>query len=173
MSVLHDIGCEDERENRCFFSLWDSEGSIDFFCSQERVEAKCFHPIFNMCCQSENYILTVGESWPGRMIEILQPGFVEVQGQKERTDVSYSLGRLDSGEPHEQGHDQDQRQKAHALSGGGQNSGGHGIADGLKEHVVEDQPAGQRQSHALSPQGKGTDADNVRIVPPENGYQKR
>lgn len=74
---------------------------------------------------------------------------MKVQRQKKRADISSGLGGLDSGDAKDQRQDQDQRQKAYTLSGGGQDAGGQSVADGLKQHVVEDDPAAKRQGDAL------------------------
>ena len=57
------------------------------------------------------------------MIEVIQPGFVEVKGQKEGAAVGSRLGDLDSGETKTRGQDQNQRQETDTLSGRCQNAG--------------------------------------------------
>ena len=104
-------------------------------------------------------------------IEILQFSLMQIQRQQKRADVGSGLGNLDSGETEDQRQDQDQGQKADTLSGRGQNAGGQGVADSLKQHIVEDDPAAKRQRDALCSESKGTDADNVRIVSSEDGHQ--
>ena len=106
-------------------------------------------------------------------IEILQFSLMQIQRQQKRADVGSGLGNLDSGETEDQRQDQDQGQKADTLSGRGQNAGGQGVADSLKQHIVEDDPAAKRQGDALCFESKGTDADDVRIIFPEDGHQVR
>ena len=106
-------------------------------------------------------------------IEILQFGLVQIQRQQKGADIGSGLGNLDSGETEDQRQNHDQGQKADTLSGGCQDAGGQSVADGLKQHVVEDDPAAKRKGDALCFESKGTDADDVRIIFPEDGHQVR
>ena len=106
-------------------------------------------------------------------IEILQPGFMKIQGEQEGADVGGGLGDFYTEEVEAQGQDKDHRQEADALSGGGQDAGGDGVADGLEQHVVQDHPAGQGHGDALGAQGHGSDADDIEIIFAEKGDKLR
>ena len=70
------------------------------------------------------------------------------------------------------GKDPDQRDEEDTLPGHGEEGGGNGAADGLQHHVAHDDPALEAEGHALEAQGRGTDGNDLRIIP-EQGNQIR
>ena len=86
------------------------------------------------------------------------------QGEEERAEVGGGLAHLYALQPQQAGEHQDGGDEEQPLACGGEQHGAYRLADGLQQHVAEDDPGAQRQGDELPAQGARAYGNHLGIV---------